>query len=1164
MERPQSPFLLAPREGQTQAFAVPNKAYYRARMSWPRASAFSVLIFAVAWLLAHQQTLAASVEPHVVAQLTHTSSISAIALTPDGRLIVSASFDRTIKLWDVATGALLRSFAGHEGEIWAVAVTPDGRRIVSGGGDDAIKVWDMATGALLRSIASGQGGVVASLAVTPDSRHVIAGGYGGAIGLWDLETGALIRRFEDHPGAVLALAVKPDGRQVISGGHGSSLKLWDLATGKLVRSFGNWFVGHNGWINSVAVTPDGSGLVSAGQDDVVMLWDLATGARLRVFEGHQHDVNAVAVTPDGRSIVSEDEQVINVWDLATGALLRSAGGQYSARSIAILPDNRYIVSAGKTVELLGLAKDTPARSFAGHQDVINAVMMTPDGRQVVSGGADGSVRVWDIASGTAVRRIEAHQEAVNSLAMTSDGRQILSASADDSIKLWDLATGMLVRSFAGHQWDVNTVAVARDGRRMASGSGDGTIKVWNMATGALLLSIESHQGVIISIAVTPDGGRIISQNFLGIIALWDIETGTLLRQWKSEGRAMALMPDGRQIVSAGPSATLRLWDLETGALLRSFAGREEGVRHWVDAVAVTPDGRQVVSASADSIRLWDLATGAEVKRFANGNGPVKAVAPSPDGRFLISAGDGGVIGIWDMERSRALASFVGGSDGGALAVTPQGFFAMDGEGKGASYLKVVDRLNVYDVRQFYQALYRPELVSELLQGDPEGKYEIAAGELNLRRILDSGPAPRLLLKRSERVGDSLKMTVEIEDQGGGIGKLEWRVDDVLLDGERGATPFEDGASFVADTRSFPLTAAGHVITVTAYNKAGLITAVPVVEKIDGGGIAENEKSRLFILAVGVNDYAQKSLHLNYAVNDATAFSARLRTAAEQLGLFKEVSVTTLLDGEVTRERLDRAFTGLAGRMELTDKFVFFAAGHGKVYKDRYYFYPQDLRFGSGDAITSQGIDQDTWQSWFSRVPALASVLIYDTCEAGQLTTAMRGSESIRTAIDLLKNATGRSILAATTAEDAAREGVEDHGVFTYALLRALSEGDSNEDGRIEVIELGQYVERTVPELTEERWGIAQRPRFTIQANFPLGSRLAPDAAGVAFIPKAPTHVIIRPVTLAVADRGASADKNVLPPGTTVRLLKSEGERALVARDGQELGFVPADALAPLN
>jgi len=236
MERPQSPFLLAPREGQTQAFAVPHKAYYRAQMSWPRASAFSVLIFAVAWLLAHQQTLAASVEPQVVAQLTHTSSISAIALTPDGRLIVSASFDRTIKLWDVATGALLRSFAGHEGEIWAVAVTPDGRRIVSGGGDDAIKVWDMATGALLRSIASGQGGVVASLAVTPDSRHVIAGGYGGAIGLWDLETGALIRRFEDHPGAVLALAVTPDGRQVISGGHGSSLKLWDSPSSGPARS----------------------------------------------------------------------------------------------------------------------------------------------------------------------------------------------------------------------------------------------------------------------------------------------------------------------------------------------------------------------------------------------------------------------------------------------------------------------------------------------------------------------------------------------------------------------------------------------------------------------------------------------------------------------------------------------------------------------------------------------------------------------------------------------------------------------------------------------------------------------------------------------------------------------------------------------------------------
>jgi len=138
------------------------------------------------------------------------------------------------------------------------------------------------------------------------------------------------------------------------------------------------------------------------------------------------------------------------------------------------------------------------------------------------------------------------------------------------------------------------------------------------------------------------------------------------------------------------------------------------------------------------------------------------------------------------------------------------------------------------------------------------------------------------------------------------------------------------------------------------------------------------------------------------------------------------------------------------------------------------------------------------------------------------------------------------------------------GLNREALLKALSDGDQNGDGRIEVIELGQYVERMVPELTEKKWGMAQRPRFTINANFPIAATMAPDSNADAVIPRAATHVIIAPVTVASADRGAPADKDKLQPGTTVRVLKADGDRALIARDGRQLGFVPVKALAPLN
>jgi WD40 repeat protein/tetratricopeptide (TPR) repeat protein len=304
----------------------------------------------------------------------HEGPVCSVAVTPDGRYVVSGSGDDTVRLWDLATGKEERRFTGHERWVTSVAVTPDGRYVVSGSGDFTVRVWDLATGKEERRF-TGHERWVNSVAVTPDGKYVVSGSHDNTVRLWELATGKEVRRFTGHEAAVISVAVAPDGRYIVSGSGGvwankdwvkidNTVRLWELATGKEVRRF----TGHEYAVSSVAVTPDGKYVVS-GIDDGVRLWDLATGKEVRRFMGHQDWVRSVAVTPDGKYIVS------------------GSGGKWV---------NKAWVESDTTVRVWDLATGKEVRRFTGHEGPVNSVAVTPDGQYVVSGSVDNTVRVWYI------------------------------------------------------------------------------------------------------------------------------------------------------------------------------------------------------------------------------------------------------------------------------------------------------------------------------------------------------------------------------------------------------------------------------------------------------------------------------------------------------------------------------------------------------------------------------------------------------------------------------------------------------------------------------------------------------------------------------------------------------------------------------------------------
>ena len=291
----------------------------------------------------------------------HTGWVLSVAISPDGRTALSGSDDKTLKLWDLATGRELRTFTGHSGRVKSVAISPDGRTALSGSEDKTLKLWDLATGRELRTFA-GHAHSVSSVAISPDGRTALSGSedetlygsedktlYGSrdkTLKLWDLATGKELRSFTGHPGSFYSVAISPDGRTALSGSEDNTLKLWDLATGRKLRSF----TGHTVSVSSVAISPDGrtalSGSGGWSGDNTLKLWDLATGKELRTFTGHTHSVSSVAISPDGRTALSGSwDRTLKLWDVATGRELRSFTGHTGwVRSVAISPDGRTALS----------------------------------------------------------------------------------------------------------------------------------------------------------------------------------------------------------------------------------------------------------------------------------------------------------------------------------------------------------------------------------------------------------------------------------------------------------------------------------------------------------------------------------------------------------------------------------------------------------------------------------------------------------------------------------------------------------------------------------------------------------------------------------------------------------------------------------------------------
>jgi WD40 repeat protein len=299
--------------------------------------------------------------------------VTCVAVSSDGRRILSGSEDRSLRLWDIASGTEIRRWGAAELGVKSVAWAPNGPYAVSGGGwGSPARLWDTATGTEIRRFQSGQASDVLAVAFSPEGRLIATGGADHTVRCWDTATGQELRRLEGHAADVVSVGFSPDRKLVVSGeadlDRDGTVRLWDLQSGREFRRFGEKLC----FVNAVAFSAAGDLVLATTMDAKLYAWEASTGRDAYSVDVGKGNLLCLAVSARGR------------W------LLTGSGTDYHP------PESIAESGADNTVRLLDAADGRELRRFDGHTGNVNAVAFTPAGDQAVSASADHTVMVWPL------------------------------------------------------------------------------------------------------------------------------------------------------------------------------------------------------------------------------------------------------------------------------------------------------------------------------------------------------------------------------------------------------------------------------------------------------------------------------------------------------------------------------------------------------------------------------------------------------------------------------------------------------------------------------------------------------------------------------------------------------------------------------------------------
>ncbi|WP_437511960.1 nSTAND1 domain-containing NTPase [Sorangium sp. So ce1099] len=583
------------------------------------------------------------------AVLSHPDAVLFASYSPDGRRIVTASWDKTARVWNAdGTGEPL-VLRGHEDLVYSAAFSPDGKRIVTGSYDRTARVWS-ANGTGEPLVLRGHEDRVYSAVFSPDGKRIVTASWDRTARVWSADGTGEPLVLRGHGGGVYAAALSPDGKRIVTGSHDQSVRVWNAdGTGEALVLHG-----HEGWVLRAAFSPDGKRIVTGSYDETARVWNADGTGEPLVLRGHRDQVCSAAYSPDGKRIVTGSwDKTVRVWNAdGTGEPLVLRGHEDGVYSAAFSPDGKRIVTGSydKTARVWNADGAGEPLVLRGHGNGVSRVAFSPDGKRIVTGSYDETARVWN-ADGTGEPVVlRGHGHAVIGVAFSPDGKRVATGSWDKTARVWSADGAGKPLVLRGHEDRVYTAAFSPDGMRIVTASYDKTARVWSADGTGEPVVLRGHEDRVYTAAFSPDGKRVVTASWDKTARVWNADgTGepVILRGHEDGVYTAAFSPDGKRVVTGSYDKTARVWNADgTGEPLVL-----RGHGHWVMGAAFSPDGKRIATGSQDmTVRVWNTDDAAESLVLRASDSPVNGVAFSPDGKRIASTSDDRAVRVWtDLE-----------------------------------------------------------------------------------------------------------------------------------------------------------------------------------------------------------------------------------------------------------------------------------------------------------------------------------------------------------------------------------------------------------------------------------------------------------------------------------------------------------------------------------
>jgi WD40 repeat protein len=1057
-------------------------------------------------------------KPEIFVQMGHSDSINNVLFTSDGNYLVSGSRDGSIKIWEVASGKEIRTLR-HSDKISAIAIAPDNQKILSGDEKGNIILWDWQTGQSVGKFVSKSAGEVTSLSFSSDGKRAISTNV-GSLTYWDVTTKkqvfSLIRYGIGSSKSTIFLS---DSNYIVMGvdvensqfkPQAVNIEIYDVTKRKTVKTFS--ILKGDTRINSLVVSPDKKYFLVS----VIILKDgsffNSTGKLFVVDAGNGNIIKElsfadtsedISFSPNGHYAAAATNGEVTVFDTKTWDIVKKMG---KILPLAFSPDSKFLVCNdrfeqtyyGESIvreglEIIDLKSWNKIRRFSGNVDFVTSSMFSSEDREILT--SYYLLNYWDREKGI-LRKSQILKDSwdrkvspARGNAFSADGTYaiVCNVGFDNGSYIYNLKSNKLRKII---DKPLAHVDFASDNKTMLFSTYDNKVILWDVENNINIrtfadwgnrktLSIEFHQlssDGKYATTVYYDTEKEGSQN---VIIVWDVLTGREVNRIEITNYiySFILSPDGKYILTGEFNASeddhfIALRGLTNDRVIRKLQGH----KGMISSLSFSHDGKFILSGSWDQKAiLWETESGNKIKTFAGHSGIIRSISFSLNDQNFISSSTDGTTRLWNISTGKEIAQFISFTDGEWIVITPEGYF--NASPGGAKHLNVRVGNNVYSIDNFYEKFFNPVYVASVLQGKKvEAFADIRKGILSPPDVRITSPAPG-----KEFSTDTLTVSVAARDTGGGIDGIRlYHNGKAIGEDQRGLKLISKGGETVKD---YNVTLVDGANTFRAVGFSKDRTESNPYELVVNLTAPSKDVS-LYVFAVGINNYKNPALNLNYAEPDALGIADFFKGQGK--GLFKNLDVTAIYNEQATKQNIVSKLSQMQN-INPQDAALIYLAGHGENINDKWYFIPYELTYPEREEdVKAKGISSDELSGYIKNIKAQKILLLIDACKAGAVLIAFRGFED-RKALSQLSRSTGVHIVAASTKDQFAAE-VKDlgHGVFTYTLLQGLGGKAAGNGDSVTVRKLMGYVEENLPEITKKYKQEAQYPVVDSRGmDFPL-------------------------------------------------------------------------------